>query len=85
MGNGPPGDSIRAPGACFEALPEGDEVGTLPSQALPILGSLGVDGRLHIQVGGRDSVLQGFLSLGLSQAALMFLVPESGMVAQHRT
>jgi hypothetical protein len=30
-------------------------------------------------------VLQGFLPLGLSQAALMFLVPESGMVAQDRT
>jgi hypothetical protein len=30
-------------------------------------------------------VLQGFLSLGLSQAALMFLVPESGMVSKDKT
>ena len=73
FGNGPPRCRIRGPGACFEALPEGDEVGTLQSQAFPVFGGLGLDGGLHIQVGGSDGVLQGLLSLGLSQTAFMFL------------
>lgn len=80
LGNGRPGGGSGSFGICLETLSETDELGALAVEARAFCRSLGFHGRLHVQFGSGDRILQRFFSLGLLQTALIFLAMQLDVI-----